>query len=352
MRFLRDKHAAYIRKVSADTESFEYLVSQHLRMSGVYWGLTAMYLLGVDLKQEPSSVGMVDWVMSCYDPETGGFGGNVNHDAHILYTLSAIQILALYDEMHVLDREKIKLYVKSLQQSDGSFAGDKWGEIDTRFSYCALSILALLGCLEESVVDVAKAVDFVERCQNFDGGFGAVPGAESHAGQIFCCVGALSIAGALDRINANLLGWWLAERQCDSGGLNGRPEKQADVCYSWWILSALTILGRVHWIDGPRLCSFILQCQESDHGGVADRPGNMADVFHSFFGISGLHLLGYFTGILPELIAKGASADDLETSEEAEQLAKMPPIDATFALPVDVVQRLGLRPHSLPCADA
>lgn len=83
------------------------------------------------------------------------------------------------------------------------------------------------------------------RCRNFDGGFGAVPGAESHAGQIFCCVGALSIGGALDQVDENLLGWWLSERQCDSGGLNGRPEKQADVCYSWWILSCLRILGRV-----------------------------------------------------------------------------------------------------------
>lgn len=82
------------------------------------------------------------------------------------------------------------------------------------------------------------------RCRNFDGGFGAVPGAESHAGQIFCCVGALSIGGALDQVDENLLGWWLSERQCDSGGLNGRPEKQADVCYSWWILSCLRILGR------------------------------------------------------------------------------------------------------------
>ena len=85
-------------------------------------------------------------------------------------------------------------------------------------------------------------------CQNFDGGFGAVPGAESHAGQIFCCVGALSIAHALDKVDEDLLGWWLSERQCDSGGLNGRPEKQADVCYSWWILSSLCILGRVRLI--------------------------------------------------------------------------------------------------------
>ena len=82
-------------------------------------------------------------------------------------------------------------------------------------------------------------------CRNFDGGFGAVPGAESHAGQIFCCVGALSIGHALHLVDEDLLGWWLSERQCDSGGLNGRPEKQADVCYSWWILSSLSILGRV-----------------------------------------------------------------------------------------------------------
>lgn len=85
----------------------------------------------------------------------------------------------------------------------------------------------------------------INSCCNFDGGFGAVPGAESHAGQIFCCVAALSIGNGLHYINEDLLGWWLCERQCDSGGLNGRPEKQADVCYSWWILSSLSILGRV-----------------------------------------------------------------------------------------------------------
>ena len=102
-------------------------------------------------------------------------------------------------------------------------------------------------------------------CQNFDGGFGAVPGAESHAGQIFCCVGALSIAGALHVVNENLLGWWLSERQCDSGGLNGRPEKQADVCYSWWILSCLTIIGRVSIVSGGGggrgcVCEYVCVC--------------------------------------------------------------------------------------------
>lgn len=35
-------------------------------------------------------------------------------------------------------------YVHSLQNEDGSFSGDQWGEIDTRFSFCALAILHLL----------------------------------------------------------------------------------------------------------------------------------------------------------------------------------------------------------------
>lgn len=246
----------------------------------------------------------------------------------------------------MLDVGKIKAFVGGLQQADGSFAGDRWGEIDTRFSYCALAILSLLGCLHDGTASVPGAVGFIERCRNFDGGFGAVPGAESHAGQIFCCVGALSIAGALDKVDENLLGWWLAERQCDSGGLNGRPEKQADVCYSWWILSSLSILGRTAWIDGSKLCEFIVACQESEAGGIADRPGNMADIFHTFFGISGLLLMDYFQGILPGLVGQ---AEGVESAEEAEVLQRvLVPIDPAYALPVPVVRRLGLHSQTLP----
>lgn len=62
-------------------------------------------------------------------------------------------------------------------------------------------------------------------------------------------------SGHLHLIDADRLGWWLCERQLPSGGLNGRPEKLPDVCYSWWVLSALTILGRLHWIDKKALVS-------------------------------------------------------------------------------------------------
>mmetsp|Transcript_33101 Transcript_33101/g.39637 ORF Transcript_33101/g.39637 Transcript_33101/m.39637 type:complete len:420 (+) Transcript_33101:40-1299(+) len=376
--FYNDLHITYIQSLRSKLDSpssYEGAVTEHLRMSGIYWSLTALSLL-CDQTQVESLMGLtspipnepdgsdeankedagpqetiVDWVFECYDSKTGGFGGNKGHDAHLLYTLSAVQILVLADALSDprLDVDKICSFVSSLQLDDGSFVGSSWGEVDTRFSYCALSTLSILGRLDcsssggveagesgNTEVDVTKAAEFIIACQNFDGGFGSCPGAESHAGQIFCCVGALSIASSLHRLgddNVELLAWWLAERQCDSGGLNGRPEKQADVCYSWWILSSLSILGKVDWINVDKLTGFILKAQDEDDGGIADRPGDMVDVFHTFFGIAGLSLVGY-----------------LHKEHGVSSVGKHRKIDPLYALPTDIVERLNLKGQILSVA--
>ena len=149
-------------------------------------------------------------------------------------------------------------------------------------------------------INKEKAVEFVLKCLNFDGGFGCIPGAESHSGQvllkkntyiflhlkfnlinkililkIYCCLGFLSIMNCLHLINVDLLGWWLSERQLESGGLNGRPEKLQDVCYSWWVIASLKIIGKLDWINTEKLKEYILSCQDDETGGFSDRPGNM-----------------------------------------------------------------------------
>ena len=63
------------------------------------------------------------------------------------------------------------------------------------------------------------------------------------------------------------------------------------------------------------------QCQDEEDGGISDRPSNVADVFHTFFGISGLLLLNFF---------------DLGKTGYKQ-------IDPVYALPVEVVERLGLQ---------
>jgi geranylgeranyl transferase type-2 subunit beta len=88
----------------------------------------------------------------------------------------------------------------------------------------------------------------------------------------------------LDLINVDLLGWWLAERQLPSGGLNGRPEKLQDVCYSWWVIASLSVIGKTNWINLEKLREYILSCQDDETGGFSDRPGNMVSQINlSFF---------------------------------------------------------------------
>lgn len=244
--------------------------------------MTALHLLG-----HPEALPRdetIAFVLSCQH-DSGGFGAAPGHDAHMLYTVSAIQILVTVDAVEELQssghggKEKVGACkscdsqlesfladsdadIAGLQDREtGTFAGDEWGERDTRFLYGALNALSLLHLMH--LVDVPKAVAHVEACANFDGGFGVSPGAESHSGQIFTCLGALSIAGRLDLVDRDRLGGWLSERQLDNGGLNGRPEKLEDVCYSWWVLSSLAMIDRLHWIDAEKLGAFILRCQAS-----------------------------------------------------------------------------------------
>uniref|UniRef100_A0A1B6EFJ0 Geranylgeranyl transferase type-2 subunit beta n=1 Tax=Clastoptera arizonana TaxID=38151 RepID=A0A1B6EFJ0_9HEMI len=310
---LLKKHSEFIATFGTKKDDFEYCRTENLRMSGMYWGLTAMDVM--DQLHSMDKQEVIGFIQQCVNEESGGISASIGHDPHLLYTLSAVQIACLLDCVNELPVEGIVQYIQTLQQNDGSFFGDKWGEVDARFSFCAVACLSLLGRLD--AINITNAVKFVLSCKNFDGGFGSRPGSESHAGLIYCCVGFLSITECID---ADLLGWWLSERQLPSGGLNGRPEKLPDVCYSWWVLASLTMLGRLHWVNKETLQSFILSCQDDETGGFSDRPGDIPDPFHTLFGIAALSLLGN---------------TDLKQ------------VNPTYCMPQYVIERLQLKPQKL-----
>ncbi|CUM66712.1 uncharacterized protein PRCAT00004390001 [Priceomyces carsonii] len=294
MAFIKEKHVQYVKDLDSETskQSYEYWLTEHLRLNGLYWGITSLVTMKY-LDALPQDE-VISFIMGAWDQKNGGFGSFHRHDAHILSTLSAIQILSIYGKLDLLGpkRELLVRFIKGLQLPNGSFQGDKFGEIDTRFVYTALSSLSILGELTSEIVN--PAVDFIMKCQNFDGGFGMVPGAESHAAQVFTSLGALAITDRLHLINEERVGSWLSERQVlPSGGMNGRPEKLPDVCYSWWAVSSLAIIGKKHWINAEKLQQFILRCQDAENGGFSDREGNQTDVFHTCFGIAGLALLDH-----------------------------------------------------------
>lgn len=292
LKFMKDLHVQYIKnldsKVTKDT--FEYWLLEHLRLNGLYWGVMALATMN-SLETLPEKE-VVDFVMECYDTKTGGFAAFPGHDAHVLTTLSGLQILLLYDQLAALSDVKKQQTVKfilDLRLPDGSFKGDRFGEIDTRFVFVSVYILTILNSMTQDIA--TTATEFIMKCENFDGGFGMFPVAESHAAQVYTCLGTLSLCDSITRVGDKTASW-LSERQVlPSGGFNGRPEKLPDLCYSWWVMLSLVIMQRAHWIDAEMLERFILQCQDSEDGGFADRPENQTDVYHTCFAVCGLALV-------------------------------------------------------------
>ena len=65
-------------------------MTEFLRMSGMYWGLTVMDLMGQLGCMEKQEV--IEFVQQCQH-DCGGIGASLGHDPHLLYTLSAVQVL-------------------------------------------------------------------------------------------------------------------------------------------------------------------------------------------------------------------------------------------------------------------
>lgn len=294
MSLLHQLHITYLSRLDAEKKqmSMSTFRAESLKMGGVYWGFSAMRLLDLEIPNEKISK-INQFVLSCFDDKTGGFGWSTGHDAHITATHYALLIFrqTKFDVPSEM-REKISRFCSISQREDGSIVADKWGESDLRFAYNAACIQTLLGCDNWSI-DKQGIERYILSCQNFDSAFGPSVGLESHAAYTFCAIGALKLMNCLDvkELWASKLAHWLAERQTPTGGFNGRPEKAPDVCYSWWILSSLEMLGKSDWVDTRSLAQFILRSQDMVNGGIADRPECVPDVFHTFFGLAGLSLI-------------------------------------------------------------
>ncbi|XWS68532.1 hypothetical protein CRYUN_Cryun04dG0098500 [Craigia yunnanensis] len=248
--------------VAKRKDSFESVVMDHLRKNGAYWGLTTLDLLGkLDTVNADEAI---SWIMKCQHKSCYASAG------------------PFQQAIDVLDIDKVATCILPYMLSTKLFPlhWEMWGEVDTRFSYIAVCYLSILHCLDK--INVEKAVSYILSCKNLDGGFGCTPGGESHAQQIFCGVGALAITGSLHHVYKDPLGWCECEWQVKSGGLNGRHEKLPDICYSWWVLSSLIMIERVHWIDKEKLVKFILDCQDVENGGISDRPDDVVDVFRTY----------------------------------------------------------------------
>ena len=159
-----------------------------------------------------------------------------------------------------------------------------------------------------SGVGTSKTVNYIRRCRSWDGGVGLAPGTEGHGGSAFLATASLSLMGRMDEVMDEHLGgggkdsgmgdtWrqelirWCVSRQ--GYGMQGRPNKREDTCYSYWIGGTLKLLGCVELLDTDRLTGFVMECQ-TDLGGFSKLEGHYPpDVLHSFYSLAWLSLDQY-----------------------------------------------------------
>ena len=289
--FVAEKHISYLLSTEArlrEEGSFEGFLATSLQMGGCYWTVTG--LLALDALPASREAEVIDFIASCASED--GYGQSPGFDAHVTSTHYAVLVLKQLGRLDLVDVDSVSRFLGKLQNPDGSIKGDLSAseESDLRFAYNAVAIHKILA-LSADILDINKLHKYITNCKDAQTcAFAPIPGAEPHAAYTYCAVAALAILGKLpcdDRLT-----FWLAERQTSKGGFNGRPEKEPDVCYSWWILATMEILEISDCIDCERLRRFVVDAQDLDDGGISDRPGCAADVFHTFFGIASLALLG------------------------------------------------------------
>lgn len=210
---------------------------------------------------------------------------------HIAMTYTALASLrTLGDDYARLHRRAVVDALRSLQQEDGSFrctAEDS--EHDMRFLYCACCISHMLD--DWSGVDVERAAGYIRTCRSFDGAIALLPGQEGHGGSTFCAVASLVLMQKLDQVIdedwRRELVQWCVRRQV--GGLQGRPNKDEDTCYSYWIGGTLRLLGHDDLLDHTQLRAFVMKCQ-TRMGGFSKVVGAFPDLLHAFYSMTYLSM--------------------------------------------------------------
>ncbi|KAL4896437.1 terpenoid cyclases/protein prenyltransferase alpha-alpha toroid [Aspergillus ambiguus] len=208
------------------------------------------------------------------------------------------------------------------------------------------------GLRDAEDIDVDKLVAFIEGCQAYDGGIAEGSFCESHSGHTYCGIGALTFLGRLesDRRSVPLLTpgttafeslvRWLVARQTSElgededdepdsesidqpdlservaqlnleesvrqlpslsiptedallwAGFNGRSNKYADTCYSFWNTATLAMMDRLQLVDAKRNRRYLLGKTQHIIGGFGKGVGEPPDLLHSYFGMVSLAFQG------------------------------------------------------------
>lgn len=318
--------------------AYQHDDTENAHIGGTYFALLILALLADDDNAEAAFAGVdrvrtLRWLRRLQRPEDGSFG-------EIVYDPPA------------LGKEETRTEPPKPVISGGR---------DMRYSYLASAVRWMLrGDLSSDDpafvpdIDVPALVAHIRRGQTYDGGFAESWRHESHAGYGYCAVAALALldrplegasTGASSRTvrdgvadRAGFVSWLMSRQFAYVGGsdgddnddyddpetsnfrladlmlsdeeatdaqyigFNGRCNKVADTCYTWWTLGSLAVLdadvphGKQQDTDEPASLkarrAFLLEKTQHLIGGFGKHPGSPPDVGHACLGLAALATMG------------------------------------------------------------
>ncbi|MCJ1476598.1 CAAX farnesyltransferase (FTase) subunit beta [Lambiella insularis] len=320
-RLEREKHIEFLRDSLEEMPS-TFLAYDASRPWIVYWALTGLGLLGMDISEYRQRV--IQTFRAAQNPD-GGFGGGhmqLSHCAPSYTAILCISMIGEADAFDLIDRRALWHWLGQLKQADGSFAMTRGGEVDVRGAYCALVMISLL-CLPLELPKDAPAREhgktsflddlplWLSRCQTYEGGISASPGTEAHGAYAFLAIACFCFLGSPREILPryldcdSLTSWMSARQYAPEGGFAGRTNKLVDACYSHWIGGCWPLIESAMELHSPvtddtqassfqelysreGIVRYILCCCQADGGGLRDKPSKRPDGYHSCYALAGL----------------------------------------------------------------
>lgn len=138
------KHVEFVKKIMRNRDILYYITEQD-RIATLYWAVNTLSMLGDPLFEEMREKSLI-FVFSCLK-KNGGFSPTPKYEPNIISTFQALQILFIYDFPYY-NKDTVD-FICSLQNEDGAFCFDLYGDIDTRFDCCGVLSIHLLSIMKE-----------------------------------------------------------------------------------------------------------------------------------------------------------------------------------------------------------
>eukprot|EP00917_Polyrhabdina_sp_WS-2016_P017367 GHVP01037456.1.p1 GENE.GHVP01037456.1~~GHVP01037456.1.p1 ORF type:complete len:375 (-),score=52.27 GHVP01037456.1:849-1973(-) len=322
--------ASSSKKGVLEAASVSHPELKQVRLSGAFWAVNSQSLLRRNCQEV---VGVWKYVKSCYR-STGGFGGSSEMDmSDIVSTVCGLQTILLLgkeDEFATLDENRTYDWILRCKDPGKTFflrdPYESPATFDMRFQLAAVCSLSLLNRISKTAnakfespllnkKNSQALTDKIKSCRTIDGSYGAAPGDECHAGHVFCALSTLKHIKTLGDINASdrqkTVDWLKRRIQKDIKNsqlclVSGRPGKKEDVCYAFWVLGSLALLGESVIPYRNSVGSWILRCFDPGTGSFQKsrkettkssffKNSNWSeqyDLYHTHFALCALSLLG------------------------------------------------------------